>query len=260
MTENNATLYARIATVTGVLAGKIRADKRHEQQTYTYISADSILQEVGNAMAEIGLSVIPGITSTEWQLVEIPNKKPFFNATVNFTMSVSDADGAQYTTVWAGMGNDYTAPDKAIYKAITSGHKYFLMKLFNIGIGNMDSEHDDSEPLETRQPLPKPASQPKQTTQTVADMPRKPSEAMLKKLWASGNAYYGDEWETKRKELVLSATKQRSDSTKHLTFDECKKLIDGIAKLADMPKEPKGDDDNTMYDGSNADGAWQSMH
>lgn len=164
MTENNSgELYARIAKVTALLAGKLRADKRHEQQNYNYLSANQILQEVGNAMADNGLAVVPGVTGSQAELLEPTNKKPFFNATVTFVMYVSDVDGNVFETPWLGMGADYTAPDKATYKAITSGHKYFLMKLFNIGIGNMDSEHDSGEPLEVRQPLPQQqVKQPKQ--------------------------------------------------------------------------------------------------
>jgi hypothetical protein len=163
MTEqNNGELYARIAKVTALLAGKLRADKTHEQQRYSYLSADQILQEVGNAMADNGLAVVPGVTGSQSELLEPVNKKPFYNSTVTFIMYVSDIDGNVFETPWVGMGADYTAPDKATYKAITSGHKYFLMKLFNIGIGNMDSEHD-AEPLETRQPLPQ--QQPKRQKQ-----------------------------------------------------------------------------------------------
>ena len=87
---------------------------------------------------------------------------------------------------------------------------------------------EDQEPKKVKKQQPK-----KETA--VTDEQRKPSDAMLKKLWASGNAFYGTEWEAKRAELVKAVTKGRTDSSKHLTFDECKKLIDGIEENANKP-------------------------
>jgi len=95
-----------------------------------------------------------------------------------------------------------------------------------------------NRPQQKKQPQQEtvtPTTTPVQTTTpatTETAVIRKPSEAMLGKLFASGKAFYGDTWETKRKELVLAVTHNRTDSTKQLTFDECKKLIDGIEKSA----------------------------
>jgi len=73
-------------------------------------------------------------------------------------MSFNVTDGAtEYIVAWFGMGSDYTVPDKALYKAITSGHKYFVSKLFCIGEGNEDSEHETEEPAK---PANKPAQRP----------------------------------------------------------------------------------------------------
>ena len=230
-------MYTKIAKVSSELVGKLQADKKYEagKTSYVYLSADFILQEAGKLMAENGLVIIPSVIATNTQEVQYESygqQKTRIDASVTFEMVITDGE-KEARAQWVGMGTDYTAPDKAVYKAITSGHKYFIMKLFNIGIGNTDSEHDSAEPLESRQPLPaKP--QPKKET-AVSDEQRKPSEAMLKKLWASGNAFYGAEWEAKRAELVKAVTKGRTDSSKQLTFDECKKLIDGIEENANKP-------------------------
>jgi hypothetical protein len=72
-----------------------------------------------------------------------------------------------------------------------------------------------------------PPSQPKKQS-SVSNDQRKPTEKMLKKLFAVGINKYGDGWNDKRAELVKSVTKGRAESSKHLTFAECSKLIDGI--------------------------------
>jgi hypothetical protein len=123
--------------------GAFRADKKNQDQNYAYISADQVLSRAGDALAKQGIAVIPNTVKTTLTTVERPNKSPRIDAAVEFSMSIRDED-SEITASWIGFGSDYMTPDKAIYKAITSGHKYFLMKLLNIGIGNEDSEHERS--------------------------------------------------------------------------------------------------------------------
>lgn len=140
-------MYAKIAKVTATL-GAWEADKRNEQQRYDYISADAVLNRVGRAMAEFGLVVVPSITDAVVEAVDYTdsrgNVKQRYDARVMFEMVIADSEKVtpELRMTWAGAGSDYAVPDKAVYKAITSGHKYFLMKLFCIGVGNDDGEHE----------------------------------------------------------------------------------------------------------------------
>lgn len=138
-------LYTKIAAVSRTV-GSLETDKTNQQQRYDYISADKILSVVGKAMAEAGLVIVPTIISQTVYDATSPAGKKFFDAEVGFMMIVSDGGDATIEALWVGRGSDYSVPDKAVYKAITSGHKYFLMKLFNIGVGNEDGEHDDAPP------------------------------------------------------------------------------------------------------------------
>lgn len=61
---------------------------------------------------------------------------------------------------------------------------------------------------------------------------KKPTPAQLKAMHAAGSAYYGQEWDTKRPELVSAVTKGRTTSSKHLTADECQTITDGINRKA----------------------------
>lgn len=140
-TKNIGKLYKRIAQVRKAV-GSLEPDKVNKEQNYKYISADKILERAGDAMAECGLVIVPAIVETEVITVERGNGKVRLDARVNFCMTVADEDGNEVTQLWIGFGSDYAVPDKAIYKAITSGHKYFYMKLFNIGVGNEDGEHE----------------------------------------------------------------------------------------------------------------------
>lgn len=144
-------LASRIAKASAAVGGRLKADSRNNEQKYDYISADKILSVCGQALAEQGVVVIPAIAAEVVDIVDRGNGKYRYDAAVTFHMIVAD-DEKEITAMWVGRGSDYTVPDKATYKAITSGHKYFLMKLLNIGEGNEDGEHDPAEEAPRPQP------------------------------------------------------------------------------------------------------------
>ena len=139
--------------------GSLTADKKNKHDNYDYISADKILQRVGEMLGSLNVVVIPGITNVsieQYQWESRGETKSMFSAIVDMTMRVIDGEN-EYEVSWAGAGVDYRVPDKAVNKAITSGHKYFLAKMLMIGIGNEDGDHDVPEaPVETPKQMPKP--------------------------------------------------------------------------------------------------------
>lgn len=62
------------------------------------------------------------------------------------------------------------------------------------------------------------------------DDPALATPQMLKALHASGHRLYGDEWDAKRAELVRWATGGMAESSKQLTVEQCKILLDGISE------------------------------
>jgi len=195
--------------------GTFQADKRNQQQKYDYISADQVLSRVGAALAAEGVMVIPAISE---EVMETVNPKPNqvrYDALVSLEMTITDGE----TTIvqqWLGRGSDYSVPDKALYKAITSGHKYFLMKLQNVGIGNEDGEHDEA-----------------QAAKNGASQPAAPiNDKQRKQLHAVGTKLYGDEWDDKRKEMSAAF---QAKSSNEWTSREASRVIDGMNEmLAEM--------------------------
>lgn len=142
------TLASKIAKAS-IEVGSLAADKRNKEQNYDYLSADQILQKAGDALSKNGVVIIPSITFTEIKTTDRgQGKPPRLDAQVSFLMTVTDG-AEKHESDWVGFGTDYSTPDKAVYKAITSGHKYFEMKLLNIGIGNEDGEHENGEEKKT---------------------------------------------------------------------------------------------------------------
>jgi hypothetical protein len=163
-------LVQKLAKATADVGGKLKADKRNEEQKYNYVSADKILSACGQALAENGVMVIPSIVKQEITMLEYTNsygkQGKRYDAVVDLLLKVTDGV-TSFEEPWFGMGSDYSVPDKALYKAITSGHKYFISKLFCIGEGNEDSEHEQAE---QEQPAPKQATKP-QPAQPAAPVP-----------------------------------------------------------------------------------------
>lgn len=150
-------LAAKIAAAAVEVGGKLKADKRNTQQNYDYISADKILSVGGQALAVQGVTIIPQVTGREILLAETQKGGQRFDAVLTMVMLVTDGQ-SEILAPWVGCGSDYAVPDKAAYKAMTSGHKYFVMKLLCIGEGNEDGEHEDAPPAQPKPATKRPAA------------------------------------------------------------------------------------------------------
>ena len=202
-------LAQRIAKAASEVGGKLSADKRNKEGGYDYISSDKMLSVVGQALADNCIVVFPSVVEHEMSMGTTSSGKSRYDVRVKFEMVVSDG-ASTMTMPWFGVGADYGAPDKATYKAITSGHKYFLAKLFCIGVGNEDGEHESEESTQSaqqakRQPqppviaptLPTPQAEKKEEKQTVAPYPvewKTPADAQA---WAVSNKHCSNEFEAK---------------------------------------------------------------
>lgn len=213
-TPNN--LMQKIAKAALDVGGKLEPDKKNLEQRYDYISADKIISICGKALMAQGVVVIPSITDKTFVFTERPNKSPRLDANVTFLMTISDGE-TEKEFQWHGCGSDYTTPDKALYKAITSGHKYFLMKLLMVGAGNEDGEHeedDETKPARVARPIHTPAPalppSPKTNGAPVATM-----------------------------SLEMAMSETASDGTKYGTFttEQLKNRKVGLEKALKAPKQ-----------------------
>ena len=212
-------LFGKIAEVSKAV-GSLQPDKRNQQQKYDYISADKILERAGAEMAKVGLVIIPALVDETITTVEYQTGKYRYDCRVDFEMKIADADGNSDTMVWFGRGSDYSVSDKAMYKAITSGHKYFLMKLFNVGVGNEDSEHEEA-PTKQVKPQQAPAA-------NGSSQPARLPENKRKQLHAVGVDCYGKEWDSKRADMSAAFGVASSN---FWTVEQADKVIAGMNRM-----------------------------
>ena len=223
MTTGN--LFSKIAAVSKAV-GALEPDKRNQQQKYDYISADKILDRVGCEMARVGLVIIPALVDEH--IEAIPWKQGHrYDVRVDIEMMIADSDGNTLTMMWFGRGSDYSVPDKAMYKAITSGHKYFLVKLFNVGAGNEDSEHDAPQVRNNAEPQ-RPA---------LPDQLLGANKALRTNVHEIGTALYGKEWKSKRTDMSAAFGVASSNDW---TVAQAQRVLKGMAeKLAETTNAPE---------------------
>ena len=141
-------LTSKIASASKRVGGRLATDKTNKEQGYQYLSADAILGAGGQALAEEGVVIFPSVIDWAINQFVTDKGKTRYDARVNYVFTVACDEEAR-DFVWVGLGSDYTVPDKAYYKAITSGHKYFVAKLLNVGAFNEDGEHEQAEDIGT---------------------------------------------------------------------------------------------------------------
>ncbi|GIV51051.1 MAG: hypothetical protein KatS3mg038_1572 [Candidatus Kapaibacterium sp.] len=225
------TLAARLAAAMRRM-GNLKPDKFNQADRFAYRSADLILSAANEALAAEGVVIVPLVDDMAETTGQSAGGKSRYEVRIKMRFLVTDG-ASQIEVPWWSTGVDYTAPDRALAKAITLGHKYFVAKLLMVGVGNDEDDHEQettfaaapqAAPMPPRQPLAPPLSSEK--------------PLLLRKLHALGNQAYGNAWEEKRRELCVAVSKQRTESSKELTDDELRRLIAGLeAKLQEKSIE-----------------------
>lgn len=113
------------------------AKQGHSQDgDYSFARAEDVLEEAGRQLEKRDILIIPSVEEVHWLV-----GKSGMIARVDLTFEVrSTKTGESFTRKWTGTGFD-SPGDKAPYKAITGGEKYFLAKLLGIPFGT-DPEAD----------------------------------------------------------------------------------------------------------------------
>jgi len=163
--EGSPSLVAKLAQV---MAAVQRIPKRghNDFHKYDYATEADIAQAIRDELAQRSIAFLPSVESVQREVITNERGKQSGLVTLAMTMTFIDGEsGQEITRYWAGHGVDPS--DKALYKAITGGVKYFLLKTFMIPTG------DDPE-QETKAP-DAPARQPAKTASKGATAKAKPA-------------------------------------------------------------------------------------
>lgn len=152
-------LSARIAAISNEI-GAIAKDGRNSQQGYAFIEYAQVAARARELQAKHGVAIVPTVES--YECTEVRNKFGsigyHYLLDMSFTVINTDDPEDKMTVKWISEATDYG--DKGINKAITSGVKYFIMRLYNISEKG-EREADQDTPPPAVDPKPKAPNKPK---------------------------------------------------------------------------------------------------
>jgi hypothetical protein len=111
------------------LVGAVKKTGYNDEQEYSFVEEAQVVRVLRSALTKAGLSL--GVTTSEITLINTIKTAAgdLSNYTIKMLFTLVDTEtGFSQSYPWLAMGADQT--DKAIYKAYTSGVKYFLLKNF----------------------------------------------------------------------------------------------------------------------------------
>lgn len=152
-------LAQKLAKVMG-LVSRVPKNGHNSFHNYDYATEGDVADTVRDALAEVGVAIIPTLMGeVAWREVDTQGGKKERIATVRLKYTITDG-ATCYESEFVGEGQD--RGDKAIYKAYTGAHKYFLLRMFNISTGDdNDPERESDAPPRRQHEHQKPAVHPK---------------------------------------------------------------------------------------------------
>jgi ERF superfamily len=137
--EAQTLLYAKMSKV---LAAVQRVPKNgvNSHFGYRFVREADLTEAIRQHMAEHNLCLFVGATDVLDTRPTEGKAGPVTTIRMTATFACGDG-GATFTTSWLGAGQD--AGDKGLYKALTGGVKYLLMKTFMVS-SNDDPEQEEA--------------------------------------------------------------------------------------------------------------------
>jgi hypothetical protein len=115
--------------------GYIQKRGHNERFNYTYVTAADLASAVGDALADLGVVIVPRLESIAYESVSPNHTAPQSITRVVMSYTFMDVDGSEQITVKIpGEGRD--PGDKGPYKAMTGALKYALLQSFLIATGD----------------------------------------------------------------------------------------------------------------------------
>jgi hypothetical protein len=130
-------LAAKLAEIMAEV-GSLPKNGWNDHFKYNFVTEADVVAALRAGLSSRKIAFLPGITGVRDETVVTKSQngeKTKIITTVTMSFQFIDGEtGESITREWAGRGED--ASDKGLYKAITGGNKYFLLKSFLIPTGD----------------------------------------------------------------------------------------------------------------------------
>lgn len=145
------TLASKLAEVMAAV-GRIPKRGYNDHFKYKFATESDVADRIRRELAERNVILIPAVTECvrhEMGKTSSGAVKALTELKMTFTFRDGDS-GESITTPWLGSGID--TEDKGVPKAMTSGEKYFLLKMFLIPTGDDPDAAGPTEAVRGRKP------------------------------------------------------------------------------------------------------------
>jgi len=159
--EKPKTLVGKLCEVMGAV-GHVPKHGHNAFHDYDYATEADIVDHVRDEMAKRGVLMTMEVASLDVVQPVVDGKAKQFVTTAHLIVTFHDADSPEVLSFkWAGTGQD--SGEKGLYKALTGGEKYALMKTFLIPTGD-DPERDDKTDTKAAPKAQPPTSEARKAT------------------------------------------------------------------------------------------------
>lgn len=161
-------LFQKLLEVRQTVDG-LKKENRNDHYKFDYVSSTQVLLAVRDKMNELGLLLVPTVTSAN---VNMGGKQLLTELHITYTWIDVENPEDKLEIPWYAQGVD--SGEKGPGKAYTYGEKYFLLKFFNIPTDKDDPDSkgdkfDGAKPPPAKQPV---TTQPKKKPVQVASSPQ----------------------------------------------------------------------------------------
>lgn len=223
--KKTLTFYQKLFKLQEIMGGYAwEKDGINRHQSYKYITEKSYKHNFRKALKEVGLIWKMETIHREF----IPSISEKMHMVVcDFRGQIIDPEtGEREEYLFSGSGADNG--DKALYKAITGGHKFFLASNFNVAEDN-DPENDEGEMT------PK-YTAPEKREEIKKDLIDKDGKANKTQINALKKALKMLREVDPEQEIFIAKVAEKTENFTNLTKKNCEELI---IKISDMIEELK---------------------
>jgi hypothetical protein len=150
MSERKLTLAAKLAELMGEVEA-LPKNGWNDHFKYHFVQEADVVAALRAGLSKRKIAFLPSVTDVQDTTIVTKSQngeKTKLITTVRMSFQFVDGEsGEVLTREWAGRGED--ASDKGLYKAITGGNKYFLLKCFLIPTGD-DPEQESKQERSTK--------------------------------------------------------------------------------------------------------------
>lgn len=133
-------LYEKLVIIMSEM-GTVAKNGKNEFDNYSYVKESDVSEKLQGLLVKNQVFVFSSIENSKSQQVTSSQGKPNILSTVHIKYTFVNAENPEEKFEVYSAGDGMDRGDKAIYKAITGAHKYFMIRNFNLGSDD-DAEKD----------------------------------------------------------------------------------------------------------------------